>query len=123
MKQQSVKFEDNINKRLNEIDERLMTFKEHVIESVEEQIKSKVTQIINNKVSGNYGSEYNNNDIIKNGDVIENVVSECDTLNNDSDDESLVGVEISDEVVVVNESEREREEKLDEYGGQIFPVV
>ena len=36
-------------------------------------------------------------------DVIENVVSESGTLNNDSDDESLVGVEISDEVVVVKE--------------------
>ena len=51
MNTQKVKFEINMNKRLNEIDERLMKFKEQVIESVEEQIKSKVTQIDNMKVS------------------------------------------------------------------------
>ena len=114
-------------KRLNEIDERLMTFKEQVIESVEEQIKSKVTQIvnkkvsdsgnmtknseeiINNKVSGNYGSESNievksenNNDIIK------NVVLENKVVNIESDDEVLVGVEFNKGMVVsIDKLERE----------------
>ena len=82
---------------------------------------TKISEGIINKVSNNdnYSNKVtsDNNDI-KNGDVIENMVSESDTLNNDSGDESLVGVEISDEVVVVNESEREREERLGEYGGQ-----
>ena len=51
-------------------------------------------------------------------DVSENGVSENDTLNNSSDDENIMGVEVSGEVISVNELEREWKESLSEYGGQ-----
>ena len=47
-----------------------------------------------------------------NDDVIENGVSEIDTLNNNSDEESLMGVEVRDEVLVADEIERVCKESL-----------
>ena len=53
--------------------------------------------------------------------------SKSDTLSNSSDNENIIGVEVSDEVIIsVNELEREWRESLSEYGGskgQIFPMV
>ena len=63
-------------------------------------------QGIDDKVSGRENSDnYNNGITSTSDDVIENGVSESDTLNNDSNDESLMGVEVSGEVISVNELE------------------
>ena len=51
-------------------------------------------------------------------DVVGNGVSESDTLNNSSDDESLKELEVSEEVLVVNEIERVCKESLSEYSRQ-----
>ena len=60
-----------------------------------------------------------------NGGIIKNVVLESKMLNNGSDDEIIVEIEISDEVVVVDEKERVCEERLSEYTAQRanFPWV
>ena len=65
--------------------------------------KNKDDQVIDDvSISGNYNNDMTNN----NGDIIESVVLKGSILNNgSSDDEVLVGVEVSDEVVVVDESE------------------
>ena len=55
--------------------------------------------------------------INNNGDIIKNVVSESYILNNGSDGEILVGVDVSEEDVV-NEFERECEVRLGEWKGQ-----
>ena len=53
-----------------------------------------------------------------NGDIAENGVSKNDTLSNRSDNENIMGVEVSDEVIIsVNQLEREWRESLSEYGG------
>ena len=79
-------------------------------------------RVIENKVSDsdseNNNDNYNSDMINNNGDVIKNVVSESEVLNNDSDDEVLMGVQISYEVVVVDEIGRECDERLGEYVGQ-----
>ena len=50
MKQQSVKLEDNISKRLNEMDECFNTFREQVIGSVNEQFNNHIINV-NKQVS------------------------------------------------------------------------
>ena len=68
------------------------------------------TKVGDVSVSDNYNNDMTNN----NGDIVENVVLESKILNNGSDDEILVGVEVSGEVVV-DEFERECGVRLGEY--------
>ena len=116
-----------------------MTFKEQVIESIEEQtnemnknLESKLNQIVNKKVSDSVSDMTNNNEVSSNnsnefnseiksdkGDIIKNVVLESKVVNNDNGDEVLVERESSNEIVV-DVIERECEERLDE---QNLPVV
>ena len=71
-----------------------------------ENEESKLNQVIDDKVSDDVSVNDNYNGMtINKGDIIKNVVSESCILNNDSDDESLMGIEVSDEIVVVDEIE------------------
>ena len=68
--------------------------------------ESKLNQVRDDKVSDGVSVIDNYNDMThNNGDVSKNVV-ESKIMNNDSDDEVLVGVEVSGELVVVEEIER-----------------
>ena len=78
---QNVKFESNMNKRLNEIDERFSTFKDQIVESINsscekkfdemnKNLEVKLNQILNKKVGDNVISMTN----INNVKIVEEVV-------------------------------------------------
>ena len=79
--------------------------------------ENKDDQVVDTKVGGvsesnNYHNMINNND-----DIVEKVVLESKILNNGSDDEIVVGVEVSGEVAV-DDIERECEVRLGEHEWQ-----
>ena len=71
-------------------------------------------QVFNTKVGGVRESDSCNDMINNNDNIVEEVILENKILNNDSDDESLGGVEVSGELVV-DEFERECGVRLGEY--------
>ena len=104
----------DFNKRYNEVIES----QKQIIEKMEEWKRdtdklneNKNDQVIDDKVSDDVN-------ISDNGDIIKDVVVESKVMNNGSYEESLMGVEVNDEVTVVNEIERVCEESLDEYVGE-----
>ena len=96
MNTQNVKFEISMNKRLNEMDECFNTIKEQVSEKIDKQIQ-KVIENFECKTNQNYN------------DMCKNVVVENKEINVESDKEDFVEVEFSNEVLLANADENERE--------------
>ena len=99
MKQQSVKLEDNINKRLNEMDECFNTIKEQVIGSVNEQLNNHIINV-NKQVSETVKIQVHEQ-IQEMKDNFESKINKCNV-----DNEVLL--------VNANENERECEDSLNE---------
>ena len=127
IKERNVKFENSITRRYDELidsekhmieemkEQQRVLFDEmkghcDIIQKMKERKEkwkrdtgnfneNKDYQIIDDKVSDSDSESNNDNDMRNNnGDIIENVVSERCILNNGSDDESLMGVEVRGEV-------------------------
>ena len=111
MYKRQIKRCDNIIEKIKDRTEKCNRYAGKLNENKDDQvIDDKVSECVS--VNDNYNDMTNNN-----GDIIENVVSESCILNNGSDDEILLGVEVSEEEVV-NEFERVCEVRLGEQEGQ-----